>query len=87
MGASILIPVAARLSAISSDNPVILDIFTPAAGCNSYLVTDGPLQAPMHLVCTPKLLSTSTIVVAFSSSSFLSLSMSKRVSRFLKDTF
>ena len=50
IGASILMPDEARLSAISSASPVILEILTPAAGCNSYLVTDGPLQVPIHFV-------------------------------------
>ena len=50
IGASILIPDEARLSAISSASPVILEILTPAAGCNSYLVTEGPLQVPIHFV-------------------------------------
>ena len=42
IGASILTPVDAKLSAISSERVVILLILTPEAGCSSYLVTAGP---------------------------------------------
>ena len=41
-GASIRMLWAERFKAISSDKPVILETFTPAFGCTSYLVTDGP---------------------------------------------
>ena len=73
IGASIRISAAARFSLISSARPTILLTLTPISGCNSYLVTDGPLQVPIHFVWTPKLRNASTMVFAFVSSS---LSMS-----------
>ncbi len=42
MGASILMPGAAKFSCKSSAKLIIRLIFTPGAGDNSYLVTDGP---------------------------------------------
>ena len=64
IGASILTPVEARPRAISSERFVILLIFTPGAGESSYLVTEGPREAPISLVSTPKLISTSTSFLA-----------------------
>ena len=69
IGASILTPSAARFSAISSERFVILLIFTPAAGCSSKRVTDGPRQILMILACTPKLLSVDISFCPFSCSS------------------
>ena len=55
IGASILIDLAAKLSAKSSDNLKILLTLTPTLGCNSYLVTVGPLVTLVTLASTPKL--------------------------------
>ena len=54
IGASILISDAARFNFMSSDNDVILLTFVPVSGCNSYLVTDGPLLSLITVAFTPK---------------------------------
>ena len=55
IGASILIDFAAKLSAISSASLSILLTLTPTLGCNSYLVTVGPLVTFVTFASTPKL--------------------------------
>ena len=45
MGAIILIPMALRLSAISSSRFFIFEIRIPGAGTTSYRVTVGPIVA------------------------------------------
>ncbi len=45
IGAMILIPRAAKLSAISSSKFLIFEILTPGAGTISYKVTVGPIVA------------------------------------------
>lgn len=72
IGASILIPDAAKPKAISSDKFTILLTLTPGLGCNSNLVTDGPLVTCVTLASTPKLDSISSSLFAFSINSFLS---------------
>ena len=42
IGASMRTPAVARFRAMSSERPVILEIFTPARGWSSYRVTVGP---------------------------------------------
>ena len=74
IGASIRTPTVARLREISSTSPVILEILTPGAGCNSYLVTEGPLTASRNFVDTPKLFRVFTRVVALCSISMLAFS-------------
>jgi len=53
MGAIILIPSAAKLSAISSSKFLILLIRTPAAGTISYKVTVGPTVALILSISMP----------------------------------
>ena len=65
-GASIRTPIAARFSAISSSSPLIFETLTPAPGCISYLVIEGPLKISLIFTSTPKLLSVFTITSAFS---------------------
>ncbi len=76
IGASILTPVAARFRAKSSEREVILLIFTPAAGCISYRVTDGPRQISIIFVLTPKLFKVSTSIFPLVWSSSVSLARS-----------
>ena len=65
IGASMRTPAAARLRAMSSARPVIRLILTPAAGCSSYRVTEGPRLMSISRVCTPKLASVLTSRSAF----------------------
>ena len=58
-------PAVARFSAMSSARLVMRLILTPAWGCSSYRVTDGPRQISMMRVLTPKLSSVRTRVSAF----------------------
>ena len=67
IGASIRIPVAARLRAMSSERFTILLTFTPWLGVSSYLVTVGPLFICTTFAETPKLWSVSSSFLAFSS--------------------
>ena len=64
IGASIRISAAAILSLISSAKPVILLTFVPISGCNSYLVTEGPLLTLVTSTFTPKLVKTSLSLLA-----------------------
>ena len=77
MGASMRTPAVARLSAMSSARPVMRLIFTPARGCSSYRVTDGPRLISIIRVCTPKLdsvfTSRSALCVSSSSTPFSSV--------------
>ena len=76
MGASILTPpCAARHSAMSLSSVVILFIFTPTSGLNSYLVTEGPLNIPVTVVFTPKLSSVFTSTSDFESISCFAFSV------------
>ena len=70
MGASIRTSATARFRAISSASEVMRLIFTPAMGCSSYRVTEGPREISSTRVRTPKLSSVSTSfwALAFSSS-------------------
>ena len=72
IGASILTPSAANPKAISSCKFTILDTLTPGLGCNSNLVTEGPLVTCTTLASTPKLERVSSNLFAFSIKSFLS---------------
>ncbi len=72
IGASILTPFAANPNAISSCKLTIFDTFTPGLGCNSNLVTEGPLVTCITLASTPKSESVSTSLSALSIKSFLS---------------
>ena len=65
IGASIRTPPAAKFKDMSSAKLVILLILTPADGCNSYRVTDGPLHMSTIRVSTPKLFKVSTSKSAF----------------------
>ena len=76
IGASIRTPDAARFMAISSARFVILLIFTPAAGCNSYRVTAGPRLISKILVWTPKLFNVSTNNWPFTCNSSVTLRVS-----------
>ena len=67
MGASILMPLAARLSAMSSARFTILLTFTPWLGETSYLVTVGPLFICITLASTPKLFNVSSSFFAVAS--------------------
>ena len=58
IGASIRISAAAMFSLMSSAKPVIRLTFVPISGCNSYLVTDGPLLTLVISTFTPKFAST-----------------------------
>jgi len=73
MGASMRTSATARFKAMSSANEVMRLILTPAMGCTSYRVTDGPREISSTRVRTPKLSSVSTSfwALAFSSSSAL----------------
>ena len=73
MGASMRTSATARFRAMSSASEVMRLILTPAMGCTSYRVTDGPREISSTRVRTPKLSSVSTSfwALAFSSSSAL----------------
>ena len=77
MGASIRTSATARFRAISSASEVMRLIFTPARGCSSYRVTDGPRLISIIRVCTPKLdsvfTSRSALCVSSSSTPFSSV--------------
>ena len=70
MGASMRTSATARFRAISSASEVMRLILTPAMGCTSYRVTEGPREISSTRVRTPKLSSVSTSfwALAFSSS-------------------
>ena len=70
IGASILIVLAAKLNAISSDKPTILLTLTPVFGVNSYLVTVGPLVTFVTFASTPKLAS---VLCNFAATALISL--------------
>ena len=69
IGAIIRIPIAAKLSAISSSKFLIFEIRTPWAGVISYKVIVGPTVARILLICTPKSFNTLIILFLFASSS------------------
>ena len=73
IGAIIRMPSAARLRAMSSSRFLIFDILMPSAGVISYNVMVGPTVAIIVFICTPKLLSTSTIRFLFAVCSFMSI--------------
>ena len=54
MGASIRTSATARFRAISSASEVMRLILTPAMGCTSYRVTEGPREISSTRVRTPK---------------------------------
>ena len=65
IGASILIPLAAKFRARSSAKFDILLTLTPCPGDNSYLVTVGPLLTSITFASTPKLLRVFFILIEF----------------------
>ena len=72
IGASILTPFAAKPKAMSSCKLTIFETLTPGLGCNSNLVTEGPLVTCITFASTPKLESVSSSLFALSIKSFLS---------------
>ena len=72
IGASILILLAAKFNAISSDKLTILLTLTPVFGVSSYLVTVGPLVIFVTFASTPKLASVFCNFTAVACIAFLS---------------
>ena len=70
IGASILIPVAAKLSAISSVKFTILLTLTPGLGCISYLVTEDLLLLESLLLQLQSQIIVSSSIDAFSNNFF-----------------